>query len=98
MEYTIRKFNESIGQIIVEYRGASFAIDLPIDENKNYPIGAELDSLIKQFLPLGYFERLDEIAAGVNNADSIKSLVIPHPEPEPARQAEQPATMGTQTL
>lgn len=76
MEYKIIAFDETIGQITVEYgEGIVFALDLPI-ENGAYPVGEALDALIKQFLPTWVVERKQSIASGVRNIDGIKSLVV----------------------
>ena len=76
MEYKIIAFDETIGQITVEYgEGIVFALDLPI-ENGAYPVGEALDALIKQFLPTWVVERKQSIASGIRNIDGIKSLVV----------------------
>lgn len=77
MEYKIIAFDETIGQITVEYgEGIVFALDLPI-ENGAYPEGEALDVLIKQFLPTWVVERKQAIASGISNAESIKAVVVP---------------------
>lgn len=77
MEYQIIAFDESVGQIVVEYNeGMTFALDLPIEDGA-YPEGEALDVLIKQFLPVWVVERKKAIASGVSNAESIKAVVVP---------------------
>jgi hypothetical protein len=82
MNYVIRKFDESFGQLVIEYGDVTFAYDIPIDENNNYLVGEELDQQIKGLLPVWHIERKNKIEAGVGNADAIRALVQPYPEPE----------------
>lgn len=82
LEYKIVAFDENTGQIWVQYRDLSpILIDLPIDENLNIPIGSELDSFIKNFLPVWHFERIDKLKQGLkqDQVAAIKSLVQPLP-------------------
>lgn len=87
MNYIIRGFDEQFGQLMVECSCANhshtqtFAVDLPIKEDGTYPVGEELDTLIRSMMPTWHFERLDAVAAGVSNADQILALVVPYPEP-----------------
>ena len=83
--YTIRIFDESTAQVIVEYKDcAPIGIDLPIDENGNVPEGDELDKLIRGFIPVWHFERLEKIKAGIKNASAVHVKVVPYPSsPEP---------------
>lgn len=85
-EYIIRAFDENFGQLEIEYSGITFAYDLPIDENNNYPTGEELDRQIKLVLPVWHEERKAKVAAGVNNAAEIKALVVPRPVVEPTQE------------
>lgn len=81
MEYQIISFDESVGQIVVEYNeGMTFALDLPIEDGA-YPEGEALDILIKQFLPTWVVERKQMIASGVRNKDNIKSIVVERTTP-----------------
>lgn len=80
MSYIIRKFDESFGQLVIEYADTTFAYDVPIDENNNYLVGEALDEQIKLFLPVWHNERKEKIAAGVGNADVLRALVQPYPE------------------
>lgn len=87
MEYQIISFDESVGQIVVEYNeGMTFALDLPIEDGA-YPEGEALDVLIKQFLPVWVVERKNAIASGVSNAESIKAVVVPKPV-QPVQQPD----------
>jgi hypothetical protein len=79
MEYIIRSFDESFGQLTIEYGDVTFAYDVPIDENNNYLVGEALDKEIKLVLPSWHNERKEKIAAGVGNADVIRALVVPKP-------------------
>ena len=88
MEYKIIAFDETIGQITVEHgEGIVFALDLPI-ENGAYPVGDELDVLIKQFLPTWVVERKQSIASGIRNIDGIKSLVVAKEEQSAPTQVD----------
>jgi len=80
MDYTIRAFDQQTGQIVVEYRGLVFSIDLQLDENNMYPEGEALDALIRQFIPVWHFERLDKIPLAANPS-AIAALVVPFPDP-----------------
>lgn len=88
MNYIIRSFDESFGQLVIEYSGITFAYDIPIDENNNYVTGDVLDEQIKQFLPVWHIERKDKISAGVGNVEIIRALVQPYPEPESESEPE----------
>jgi hypothetical protein len=89
LNYVIRGFDEKVGQILVEVTCVehnnvqTFAVDLPIKEDNTYPVGEELNDLMKSMTPTWFFERMDKTSAGVANVDAIKALVIPYPEPEP---------------
>lgn len=100
MQYIIRKFDESFGQLTIEYGDITFAYDLPIDENNNYPVGEELDRQIKLVLPVWHTERKEKVAAGVNNAAQIRALVQPYPEvaPSPEELIIQEATQNSTAL
>lgn len=100
MNYIIRKFDESFGQLVIEYADTTFAYDVPIDENNNYLIGEALDEQIKLFLPVWHNERKDKIAAGVGNADVLRALVQPYPEtsPSPEELIIQEATQNSSAL
>lgn len=86
MSYVIRSFDESFGQITVEYNGVNFSIDLPIDENNNYPTGDKLAEIIDSAAPKWHTARKEKIAAGVNNSDVIKAMVVPVVAPEPTAE------------
>ncbi len=89
LNYIIRGFDEKLGQIVVEVTCVEhndtqiFAVDLPIKEDNTYPVGEELDALIRSMAPTWHFDRMDKTSAGVSNVDTIKSLIIPFPQPEP---------------
>lgn len=106
LDYIIRSFDETFGQIIVEVTCARhnntqrFAIDLPISDNNMYPVGEELDTMIRSRIPTWHFERLDRLSAGVANADAIRSLVVPYVAPviEPAPTEVTPTQEGTNAV
>lgn len=86
MKYKIRKFFSDSGQIVVEYFNdageslSEFAIDLPVNESPEgcvYPIGDELDALIKDHFPGWIYDRLEKIKSGVVNNEEIKKLIEP---------------------
>lgn len=100
MTYIIRSFDETFGQILVDYEGTTFSLDVPIDENNNFVVGEELDNQIKLFLPTWHIERKNKLAAGVGNAEIIRALVQPFPE-EPVSAEElivQEATQNSSVL
>lgn len=74
--YKVLEFNESTGQLIIEYAvGMSpIAVDVPI-KNGLYITGEELDSYVQGFIPFEYLERHTQLNAGVPNAAELKSLV-----------------------
>jgi len=84
IEYKIRKFDESTGQIIVQYKDlAPISIDLPIDEQGNIPINENLDKHIQSYLPVWHFARIEKLKLGLKSEqiNYIKSLVEALPEP-----------------
>lgn len=74
--YKIISFNETTGQLTIEYAvGMSpIAVDVPI-VNGLYITGAELDSYIQGFIPFEYLDRQSKLNAGIANANEIKVLV-----------------------
>lgn len=80
-DYTIRAFDETFGQLTIECGSQVFAFDVPIVDG-NYITGDELDARIQQACPVWHDERIATVASGVGNADIIKALVVPFPEPE----------------
>lgn len=87
--YKIRAFNEATAQIVVEFEDLGpMAIDLVVDENGNVPEGQDLDSAIRQFLPVWHIERRQKLTAGISNADSVRALVEPFPPPPPPTAEE----------
>lgn len=82
IEYKIIGFNEVSGQIIVRYRDlAPIAIDLPIDDDNNIPVGEALHTLISNALPVWHFERIDKLNAGLKQEQvaEIKALIQEEP-------------------
>lgn len=79
MNYIIKQFNESSGQLAVQFDGlaSSFSIDVPLTQDGLYITGEELDTYIKGFAPTDYINRGKQIAAGVSNASDIAALVQP---------------------
>lgn len=82
MQYIIRSFNETTGQIVVEYDGQwTYAIDLPIEDGA-FPIGERLEEIIQGMAPVWLAERLTSLAATPMNADVVSALVQPLPAVE----------------
>jgi hypothetical protein len=80
--YKIRGFNASTGQVIVQYEDlAPCAIDLAVDENGKVPEGEALDKAIRDFMPVWHFQRQEQLANGISNADAVAALVEPLPPP-----------------
>lgn len=92
LNYIIRAFDEKVGQILVEVTCVehndvqTFAVDLPIKDDNTYPVGNELDALIRSMVPTWHFDRMEKTSVGIRNVDAIKALVVPYPEPEPVVQ------------
>jgi hypothetical protein len=81
MEYIIRNFDQTNGQITVEYAGKwTYAIDLPV-ENGALPIGEKLEEIIQGMAPNWLLERQASLETTPQNADVIQALVQPIPEP-----------------
>lgn len=87
MNYVIRQFDESFGQLVIEYGDTTFAYDIPIDENNNYLVGEALDEQIKLFLPVWHIERKNKISEGIGNVEAIRALVQPYPETPVANES-----------
>lgn len=84
MDYKIKQFDQSTGQIVVEFLlidGVEIAIDLPIDENRCVPTGDALDTYIKGFLPYGAVQRKQALAGGIANASELMALFEPPSPP-----------------
>lgn len=78
MDYKIIDFNATTAQISVAFlliEGFVISIDLPLDEHGNVPVGNELDTFIKGFLPYGALQRQQALANGIRNAAAIEALV-----------------------
>jgi DNA polymerase III sliding clamp (beta) subunit (PCNA family) len=84
MDYKIISFDEASGSVVIRYRedASPISVNLPLDENGLYVTGEALDQYIRGFIPVEYFQRIDTIKAGVQNADAIKALVQPEPVQE----------------
>lgn len=80
--YKIRNFDENTGQIIitVENYHSPIAIDLPLDNNNNVPIGDELHLYINGLIPYGWIERQEKLKNPIKNAEAIKLLIEPFEE------------------
>lgn len=82
--YKIIDFDVNTAQVIVLYKDMSpICVDLPIDENGRVPTGSALHDLIKNFIPVWHFERLEKVKKGLHkeDIDYISSLVEKLPEP-----------------
>ena len=79
--YKIREFNEKLGQIIITVEGyhSPIAIDLPLDENNNVPIGNDLHLYINGLIPYSWIERTNKLKNPIPNAQIIKDMVEPLP-------------------
>lgn len=97
MSYTIKQFNESSGQLTIQFDGlvSSFSVDVPITQDGLYITGEELDTYIKGFAPTDFINRNKQIAAGVPNASDIAALVQPTDTTQTAEElAAQEATVA----
>lgn len=76
MSYKIVSFDEKTGQIDVTCDGGiKFSLEIPIEDGK-YIEGTLLDEYINKFIPVSIIERNDTIKNGIENSDTIKSLVV----------------------
>lgn len=78
VDYKIIGFNPESGQLKVEYGPELniMVIDVPIVDGL-FMAGEELISYIQSMIPTWHLERLEKLAAGIPNADSIAQLVQP---------------------
>jgi hypothetical protein len=84
MQYIIRNFDESKGQLTVEYANKwTYAVDLPV-ENGAFPVGEKLEELIQGVAPVWQVERETMLAVTPANAEIIRALVQPLPVQEPS--------------
>ena len=85
MDYKILQFNETTGQVTVQFADfQSISIDLPIDENNKTLSGDDLNSYIIGFAPFSLFERKQKLAlGGITNAAEVRTLVQETPVLEP---------------
>jgi hypothetical protein len=82
MDYKIIRANPATAQIEVEFLlldGYVVSIDLPIDENGAVPVGQELDTYIKGFLPYYLVGRNAKLSAGISNINDLMQHVEPSP-------------------
>jgi hypothetical protein len=101
MAYTIQKFYEATGQVVVKFDSGpgKFNVDIPLTVEGLYITGAELQTYINNFEPRDFNERAAKIAVGIPNASDITALVVPaedEPSLTPEQIAEQLATAETQ--
>ena len=74
--YIIREFDPDMNQILVEFDGAPIVpVLLPVTDGM-YPVGAELETLIRSYTPIAFYEA-QAAKVTVANASDIASLVIP---------------------
>jgi len=80
-DYKIINFDESRGSIVIKYSEefSPIGIDIPINNNK-YMVGEDLDTYIKNFIPVSYMNRLNLIKSGISNAQEIQALVEEEPK------------------
>ena len=89
MNYKIVDFNDVTGQVTLQVDGFPlFAVDLPLDENNNVPVGEELDLYLKGFIPTWHLERQEKLSSGIANAEDIKALVQTLPAEQIAPQIQ----------
>lgn len=81
MQYVIRSFDASLGQITVEYDNQwVYTIDLPIEDNQ-FPVGEQLEAVIQGMYPSWLVERQQKLAANPTNGEVIQAQVQPFPQP-----------------
>lgn len=87
--YKIRGFDKLTAQIFVQYEDLQpICIDLPLKEGNRLPLGEELDTHIKNFLPVWHFDRINQLKSGINESDvaAIESLVEPLEAKKPTEE------------
>jgi len=74
--YKILNFDETSGQLIIEFAqgAAPLTIDVPIKDNL-YITGEELDTYIQGFIPTWHIERQAQINRGIANISELKALI-----------------------
>jgi hypothetical protein len=90
--YKITAFDESKGQLTIQFEALDHPIvlDLHLNENGHYPEGEVLDKFIRDICPIGHVNRLIAIRGGVPNTAAIKSLVEEEQVEEVIIEAEDP--------
>lgn len=79
VKYKVVEFLEEQGQILVIYENLNYpvSIDLYPKEDGLYPVGEELDQIIRNMAPITLINRQIAISNGVANASEIQQMVIP---------------------
>ena len=84
--YKIRSFNETAGSVVISVHNdasetiGGLNVDLPRDEAGLYLVGTPLNDYIMGFIPADWYQRAEEVKAGVSNASAITALVEALPE------------------
>lgn len=82
MQYIIRNFDVTNGQLTVEYDGKwTYSVDLPIEDGA-FPVGERLEEIIQSMAPVWLAERQISLASNPVNTDVIQALVQPYTTPE----------------
>lgn len=99
MTYKIKRFNKTIGQLIVEFDElqTEIAIDLPI-ENNQYISEEHLDTYIRGFIPEWTLKRKQIIEQGVDNENVYVQLAKRSDEEELNERKEQARLIRDQAL
>ena len=67
------EFNKATGQLVVDFSGQRFAIEVPI-ENGVFISGEALDTYVKGFEPLVNTARIQALARAPSGAEAIEAL------------------------
>ena len=69
------EFNKATGQLVVDFSGHRFSIDVPI-ENGVFISGEALDTYVKGFEPLVNTARIQALARAPSGAEAIEALCV----------------------
>lgn len=75
-DYKVVGFKQDSGQLIIEFAVGMppLSIDVPIKDGA-FITGEELEAYIQGFIPTWHLERIEQLKAGVSNAETLQNLV-----------------------
>jgi hypothetical protein len=87
--YKIRSFDATAGSVVISVHNdaaetiGGLNVDLPRDDAGLYLVGTPLNDYIMGFIPADWYQRSEEVKAGVANASAITALVEALPAEDP---------------